>query len=228
MDYVMDIMDQVIEENPEITLDFMRSLRITSDHCGFYPRKEQLPRFKNFNMILSCDVRYVNRSFPWLKVYGDQHANRIAPMKSIIDAGIMATLEFELRTETGEGPTLLTQGVAAITRKNNRGDIVAPEEAIDRETLLKMITVYPAYYVMREKEIGSLEIGKLADFVVFNKDYLATPVDELPTVFPLMTVVGGKTVVLREEFATELGQEPVGPQVQFIFKEEYRQGEVPM
>ena len=122
----------------------------------------------------------------------------------------------------------MTQGVAAITRRNNRGDIVAPEEAIDRETVLKMITIYPAYYVMREEEIGSLEVGKLADFVVFNKDYLTVPVDDLPTVFPLMTVVGGKTVILREEFATELGEEPVGPQIDFVFEEEYNQGEVPM
>ena len=228
LDYVMDIMDQVIDENPEITLDFMRSQRITADHCGFYPRAEQLPRLRNFNIILSCDVRYLNRSFPWLRVYGEEHANRIAPMKSIMDAGIMATLEFELRTETGEGPTLFAQGVAAITRRNNRGDLVAPEEAIDRETVLKMITIYPAYYVMREEEIGSLEVGKLADFVVFNKDYLTVSVDDIPTVFPLMTVVGGKTVILREEFATELGEEPVGPQIRVIFQEEYDQGEVPM
>ena len=228
VDYVMDIMDQVIEENSEITLEYMRDLRMTSDHCGFYPRKEQLPRMANFNWIISCDVAFINRSYPWLSVYGKDHANRIAPMKSIIDAGVMATLEFELRTETGEGPTLFSQGIQAITRKNNRGDIVAPEEAIDRQTMLKMITVYPSYYVLKEKEIGTLEVGKLADFVVFNKDYLTIPVDEIPTVFPLMTVVGGKTVVLRQEFATELGLQPVGPQIKFEFKEEYDEGEVPM
>src|SRR3970040_2844506 len=51
MDYVMDIMDQVIKENSEITLEYMRDLRMTSDNCGFYPRKEQLPRRENFKMI---------------------------------------------------------------------------------------------------------------------------------------------------------------------------------
>jgi predicted amidohydrolase YtcJ len=228
VDYVMDIMDQVIKENPEITLDYMRDLRMTSDHCGFYPRKEQLPRMKNFNWIISCDVAFINRSYPWLKVYGDANANRIAPMKSIIDGGVMATLEFELRTEDGTGPTLWSQGIQAITRKNNKGILVAPEEAISRELALKMITVYPSYYVLKEKEIGTLEVGKLADFVVYNKDYLTVPVEEIPTVFPLMTVVGGKTVVLREEFARELGTQPVGPQVHFEFTEEYDEGEVPV
>jgi len=227
VDYVMDIMDQVIQENPEITLEYMQDLRMTSDHCGFYPRKEQLPRMAKYKWMLSCDVAYLNRSYPWLSVYGNDKANRIAPMKTIIDGGVMPTLEFELRTESGTGPTLWAQGIQAITRKNNRGDIVAPEEAISRELALKMITVFPSYYVLREKEIGTLEVGKLADFVVYNKDYLTIPVDQIPTVFPLMTVVGGKTVILREEFARELGAQPIGPQVHFEFTEEYDEGEVP-
>jgi predicted amidohydrolase YtcJ len=220
VDYVMDIMDQVIEENPEITLEYMQNLRMTSDHCGFYPRKEQLARLARFKWILSCDVAFINRSYPWLDVYGMDKANRIAPMKSIIDAGVMATLEYELRTEDGSGPTLWAQGIQAITRRNNGGNIVAPEEAISREMALKMITVFPSYYVLKEKEIGTLEAGKLADFVVYNKDYLTIPVEEIPSVFPLMTVVGGKTVVLREEFARELGTQAVGPQVEFEFSEE--------
>ena len=227
VDYVMDIMDQVMEENPEITLEYMQDLRMTSDHCGFYPRKAQLPRMARYKWILSCDVRYLNRSYPWLSVYGDDKANRIAPMKTIIDGGVMPTLEFELRTESGTGPTLWAQGIQAITRKNNKGILVAPEEAISRELALKMITVFPSYYVLREKKIGTLEVGKLADFVVYNKDYLTIPVDQIPTVFPLMTVVGGKTVILREEFARELGAQPVGPQVHFEFTEEYDEGEVP-
>lgn len=228
VDYVMDIMDQVIEESPEITLDYMRSLRVSADHCGFYPRKEQLPRMKRFNMIISCDVDFLNRSYPWLKVYGQDKANRVAPMKSLIDGGVMATLEFELRTETGDGPTLFSKAIQAITRRNSKGVLVAPEEAVSREMVLKMITVFPSYFVLREKKVGTLEVGKLADFVVFNKDYLTIPEDEIPTVFPLMTVVGGKTVILRGEFARELGTQPVGPQIQFEFKEDYDQGEVPM
>ena len=43
-----------------------------------------------------------------------------------------------------------------------------------------------------------------------------------------MTVVGGKTVVLRDEFAKELGTQAVGPQIKWEFKEEYDEGEVPV
>ena len=225
VDYVMDIMEQVIEEKPEITLDYMRSLRVTVNHCGFYPRKDQMPRMKKLGMIISCDDRYLNRSAPYLKVYGEDKANRISPIKSMIAGGLMPTVETELRVESGEGPSLFAQLSRLITRRNDRGELIAPEEAIDRNTLMKAITVWPSYYVLKENEIGTLEPGKFADFLVFNKDYFTVPQEQIPEVIPLMTVVGGKTVVLREELASELGEPAVGPQLNFQFTTEYDFGD---
>ena len=68
-----------------------------------------------------------------------------------------------------------------------------------------MSTSWPAEYVLREKEIGTLAPGKLADLLVLNKDYFTVPEEEIATLFPLLTVVGGKIQVLRSEFARELG-----------------------
>ena len=39
-------------------------MRVTADHCGFYPRKSQLPRMKALGMILSCGGTTINRSAP--------------------------------------------------------------------------------------------------------------------------------------------------------------------
>ena len=105
-----------------------------------------------------------------------------------------------------------------ITRKRSDGAVLAAEEAINRVQLLKMSTSYAAYYVLKEKELGTLEPGKFADFIVYNKDYFTVPENEIPTVFPLMVVVGGKTIVLREEYAKELGTQPVGPQLKFSWE----------
>ncbi len=222
MDYVMDIMDQVMKEDPSITLDYMRSRRLTADHCGFYPRAAQLPRMKNLGMVISCDAMFVNRSAPWLKVYGLDKANRIAPIKSMIAGGVMPTAEAELgKIETGTSETLHAQLAHLITRKNDRGEMIAPEEAIDRQTLMKMSTVWASYYVIKEKEVGTLEPGKLADFVVLNKDYFTIPEGEIGSVYPLMTVLGGKTIVLRDEWAKDLGVSAIGPQINFKFKTEY-------
>jgi cytosine/adenosine deaminase-related metal-dependent hydrolase len=107
-----------------------------------------------------------------------------------------------------------------MTRKRSDGVVLAPEEAINRVQLLKMNTSYAAYYVLKEQELGTLEPGKLADFVVFNKDYFTIPDAEIPSVYPLMVVVGGKTVVLRDEYAREIGQQAVGPQLKFTWEPE--------
>ena len=217
VDYFMDIVDRTIETTPGITLDYIKQRRLTADHCGFYPRQEQLARIKRLGMVISCDPMFMDRSYPWLPVYGADKANRIGPAKSMIKAGVMVTAEAEVDVESGTGPTYFAHQIHFITRKNSRGESVAPEEAVDRVTLMKMMTTWASHYVMKEKELGSLEAGKFADFVVFNKDYFTVPEGEIPSVFPLMTVLGGKTIVLRKELADEWGTQPVGPQVKFEF-----------
>ncbi len=222
IDYVMDNIERVMKEDPAINLDYVRALRVTADHCGFYPRAAQLPRLKNLGMVISCDSMFVNRSAPWLKVYGFDKANRIAPIKSMIAAGVMTTAEAELgKIETGTSETLHAQLVHLITRKNDRGEAIAPEEAIDRNTLMKMSTVWASYYVINEKNVGTLEPGKYADFVVLNKDYFTIPEAEIGSVYPLMTVLGGKPVVVRDEASKDLGLPATGPQIKFEFKTSY-------
>ena len=222
LDQVLDIVDTVMEENPDITLDFIRSQRLSSDHCGFYPRKEQLPRLKRFGWILSCGAQYINRSEPWLEIYGKRYEDRIVPVKSPLEAGIMVVGELSrLDYADGTGPTAAAYLESLITRTNARGVVVAPDEAVDRNTVMKMITTWASYYVLREDRIGSLEPGKLADFVVLNKDWFTVPDAEFSTVEPLMVVLGGKVASLRQEYAPEAGMAAVGPQLDFTHKFTY-------
>jgi hypothetical protein len=117
--------------------------------------------------------------------------------------------------------TFFNDGYALMTRKNEQGMVVAPEEAIDRITLMKMATSWGAEYVIREKDLGTLEVGKFADLLVLNKDYFTIPEEQIPEVYPVMTVVGGKIEVIRKEFASELGRPAVGAQPEFIHGVEY-------
>ena len=67
-----------------------------------------------------------------------------------------------------------------------------PEERITREEALKMHTTWAAYFQLEEKDKGSLEVGKLADLVVIDRDYLTCPEDEIRNIQPVMVMIDGK------------------------------------
>jgi predicted amidohydrolase YtcJ len=217
VDYFMDAVEAAMKDNPAITLDYIRSIRLSSDHCGFYPSIEQLPRMAKLGLMISCGGNVLSRSYPWIAPtrYAPQYIKRIAPIKSAIQAGVMPTVENEAGVSGGTARTYFYGATPFLTRKNEQGALVSPEEAVDRNTLMKMMTSWPARYVMKEDVLGTLERGKLADILVLSGDFFTTPEDKLPDIIPLMTIVGGKTIVMREEFARELGRNPVGPQIKF-------------
>jgi predicted amidohydrolase YtcJ len=101
-----------------------------------------------------------------------------------------------------------------ITRKDQDGKLFAVRNAISREEMLKSAIVAAAYGVKKEKVLGSLEPGKYADLVVLDRDYLTVPVDDIPNLRVLFTMVGGKTIHLVPSLAREWGLQPAGAQVE--------------
>ena len=67
-------------------------------------------------------------------------------------------------------------------------------ESITIQEALKMQTMGSAYAAFQEKEIGSIETGKLADMVVWDRDYYSVSKDGIKDIQAVMTLVGGKIV----------------------------------
>lgn len=65
------------------------------------------------------------------------------------------------------------------------------EEALSREETLKGMTIWAAYSNFEEDEKGSIEPGKVADFVIYDKDMMTVPVSEIPTIRAEQTFVNG-------------------------------------
>jgi predicted amidohydrolase YtcJ len=81
---------------------------------------------------------------------------------------------------------------AATTRRTQSGAIVSGGEAVSREEALRMMTSAAARFSFDEKTRGSIEVGKLADFVVLDVDILTCPPERLRAIRPEMTVIGGR------------------------------------
>ena len=69
-----------------------------------------------------------------------------------------------------------------------------PEQAASREQALKMFTLWPAFAAFEEKDKGSIEPGKLADFTVFSQDIMKIPAAEILKTRCEMTIIGGEIV----------------------------------
>ena len=81
-----------------------------------------------------------------------------------------------------------------VTRTTMHGTVLGAEHAVARQEALRMATWNNAYLTFEEEIKGSIEPGKLADFVVLSDDLLTVPDDQLGEIAVLMTVVGGEVV----------------------------------
>ncbi len=81
-----------------------------------------------------------------------------------------------------------------LTRRTTEGKVFYPQERITREQAIRAYTNGAAYIQFSEKVRGSIEPGKLADFVVIDRDLLACPEDEIRAIRPLATAVEGRLV----------------------------------
>jgi predicted amidohydrolase YtcJ len=83
----------------------------------------------------------------------------------------------------------------SITRKGKYfPQKLRPEQALTREQAIRFYTMNNAHLMFMENEVGSLEKGKLADFIVLDRDILTCPEDQIASTQCLETFVAGKQV----------------------------------
>jgi predicted amidohydrolase YtcJ len=125
---------------------------------------------------------------------GPQRLEYAYPWQQLIDRGIIILGGSDAPVEKGD-PRI--EFYAAVARKRLDGtndEGWHPELAVSRESALKMFTIWPAFGAFQEDIRGSIEVGKYADFTIFNKDWMNVPEAEILTSENQMTIVGGKIV----------------------------------
>lgn len=149
-------------------------------------------RLRELNVIVDGNPAFVYWIGSWFKKYGPERVRWCYPGKSYFDNGIIAGAG----SDVGVTPISPWWGIWAgvVRREMGSGEILAPEERLTVPQVLQLYTRNGAYIGFEEKEKGSLEPGKLADFIVVDRDVLAIPHDELKDVQVLKTFVDGELV----------------------------------
>ncbi len=181
----------------------IRNMRPCISHSNFMSREavEKLPRLGVAVDIqpawLFLDTRTLAKHF------GYERLRFFQPLRSIFEAGGIAGGGSDhmqkigsLRSVNPYNPFL---GMwVTLTRKAKwyEGSL-HPEEALSREQAIRFYTSNNAYILRLEDKIGSLEEGKLADFIVLDRDILTCPVDEIRETGVLSTYLNGRLVYQR-------------------------------
>ena len=127
------------------------------------------------------------------KSLGEERAARISPTASAEKNG----LRFSLHADTPVTPINVFDVMwAASERQTRSGLVLGPAERISRESALKAVTLDAAWQAFRDHEVGSLEVGKLADLVILSENPI-TAID-IRNVAVDETWIGGRRHYLRQ------------------------------
>ncbi len=186
-------------------LDKERPIRQSRSHVmhGSFMSEESVGRMKKMGILADVQAGWLHFDVPALEqVFGYRNMRYFFPLQTYLKNGIVIAggsdhmIGHDKNRAVNPFNPFFNMWMA-ITRLTREGKEIYPEEKISREQALRMYTNGPAYLHFAEREQGSIEAGKWADFVVIDRDYLTCPEAEIRRIEPLMTVVGGKTVYER-------------------------------
>ena len=150
--------------------------------------KQLIKRIKKSELVVSVQPNVVESEFNmWSATehLGEERARMLFPLKTLMKNGIRIVGGSDCPMEP-LNPLLGIQ--SAVTRKP------FPEERLTVEEALRLYTIDAAYATGEEMEKGSLEEGKLADFVVLSGDPTVIPSGRLADVEVETTSIGGRVV----------------------------------
>ena len=161
-----------------------RRLRIEHGD-GIMP--DLIPRAKQLGVIVVENPTHFALGDLWRRRLGAERARVFQPMRSLLDAGIPLVIA----SDGGPGVPVLNPYLNLMLAAYYPGK---PNESLTREQAVIAYTRTAAYAEFAEKDKGTLEAGKFADFAVLSQDIFNIPPQEIPKTESLMTVVGGAVV----------------------------------
>jgi len=184
----LDMVERLIQENGP------KDRRIRMEHAQ-HVSPADFERFRKLGVIASMQPYHAIDDGRWAeKVIGSERAKYAFAMKSMFDHGVKVIFGSDWHV----APASPILGIyAAVTRRTIDGAQPGgwvPEQKITVEQALQAYTIDAAYGIFEERSRGSLEVGKLADFVVLDQNILSIEPNDLPQVKVLSTYVGGKEV----------------------------------
>ncbi len=154
---------------------------------GQFLREDQVDSYQALGVFPSL---FPMHTFYW----GDWHrehtvgpvaAENISPTGWLVDRGMMFGTHHDAPVAFPDSMRVLD---ATVTRRTRSGDILGPTQRVNVMTALKAMTIWPAWQHFEEDSKGSIEVGKLADFVILSDNPLTVDPEHLDRIKVVKTI----------------------------------------
>lgn len=135
--------------------------------------------------------------------FGEDRLTFFQPLKDIFKEGVIAGGGSDHMQKIGSLRSInpyhpfLGMWITITRRARGYEGQLHPEQALDRMQALRFYTINNAYLMFLEDQVGSIEVGKFADFIVLDRDYLTCPVDAICRIQVNETWLAGRQVYAR-------------------------------
>jgi predicted amidohydrolase YtcJ len=187
----------------DITIDAYENAQKTSPrpdprhqivHC-YFPGEEALQKIVNLGVAVNTQAPFLywlGDSF--IESVGFERADRCIPLKTMLDRGIFVANSHD----TTVTPPLPTIGLySSVARSTIQGKSMGEDEAVSPLQALQTYTTLAAWHVFMEEKIGSIETGKYADLVIWDRNLLEVGVEDLKELEVETTLLAGRVVYSR-------------------------------
>jgi predicted amidohydrolase YtcJ len=160
---------------------------------------DDIPRFATLGVIPSMQASHQTSDMYWAGTrLGETRLRGAYAWRSLIATNVIIPNGSDAPVESIDPLISFKSSVSRQDARDWPAGGWYPEQRMTREEALYSMTIWPAYAAFQEQELGSLSIGKRADFVILDQDIMRVPTELLSHTQVLSTWVGGKRVYERE------------------------------
>jgi predicted amidohydrolase YtcJ len=174
--------------------------RMAISHCECWQR-DQVERAGRLGAFInSTGVWHVETADDLKRLYGANVEGPLYPIKSLIEAGCKYGQGSDFPVAAG-APNALASIEVGMRRANpgqTQTDRAEMAEAPSLEESIESFTINNAYEIRMEDKLGSIEVGKLADLVILDKNLFDIPVEDIHTTQIVETIMNGKTTYKKQ------------------------------
>ncbi len=194
---VLDEFEQALRERPSA------DHRFRVEHAQII-HPDDIPRFAQLGVIPSMQASHQTSDMYWAgNRLGQQRLLGAYAWRSLLNSGVIIPNGSDLPVEKTNPLISFHASIARQDENNWPAGGWFPEQRMTREEALKSMTIWAAWSAFMEQEVGSLEPGKYADFVVLDQDIMQVPAELVLRTNVLSTWLGGKAVYRRGDGAAQ-------------------------